>query len=44
MRDLAAIAALNQDIAARRRWRGLVRWLLSLRPRGLRPWEFGDMT
>lgn len=40
MRDLEAIAALNQRIATRRRWRGLVQRLLALLPR----WDFGDMA
>ena len=44
MRDLEAITALNHQLSARRRWRALVQRLLALRPRGLRRWEFGDMT
>ena len=44
MRDLEAIAALNQRLAARRRWRGVVQWLLGVRPRGFWGREFGDMT
>ena len=44
MRDLKAIAALNQQIAGRRRWRARLEWLLVRRPRGFWGRVFGDMT
>jgi hypothetical protein len=44
MRDLEAIAALNHQLAVRRRWRAFLQWLRALRPRGVRGWEYGDMT
>lgn len=44
MGDLAAIAALNQRLEERRRWRAFVRWWLARRPRGFWGRMFGDMT
>jgi hypothetical protein len=42
MRDLEAMAALNHQVGARRRWRGFLAWLRALRPRGVRGREYGD--
>ena len=44
MRHQEELAALNYQLTVRRRWRAFLHWLQALRPRGLRPWEFGDMT
>jgi hypothetical protein len=44
MRDLKGIAALNQQLEERRRWRAVVEWFLVRRPQGSWGRVFGDMT